>query len=487
MNILISAIYGHNSYSRGIMPDVLQTQIENHPDARIFYLTNSNSFKVCYFNINKSPEVCYRCKTGIQNTLKLVEGRFTHIRIADVISKSDKNSAKSFFKNNKKIDSSLSFENFEVGSATLSTYISRTRDRDLINVDQPFVEELAFNALSLYQGIKRFIAENNIDVVYNFNGRHEYVRAVFRAALVNGITCYNVERARIGGYLVFYENSLPHNIRIRKRMVEENWAESKLSYNEKREIAESFFRRQRNGESVIYRSYTAIQQKSHLPKSIFNGNENVVLFNSSDDEYAALGKEFENPLFPDQISGIEFLVDYFGKELIQKNLIIRMHPNLSGLTYNYVEKIKKQHQRYPNIFVVEPKDKTDSYALLNIAEKVITFGSTLGLEANYWEKPVILLAKSYHYFSNVAYTPKDLVEVQTLLSIPLIPKPKEESLKFGFYYLTCGVKARHYYEQEIGKAIYFKGKQVHFFSFSQRLIAKVIGSAHKHLGVRLPF
>ena len=149
MNILISAIYGHNSYSRGIMPDVLQTQIENNPDARIFYLTNSNSFKVCYFNINKSPEVCYRCKTGIQNTLKLVEGTFTHIRIADVISKSDKNSAKSFFKNNRKIDSSLSFENFEVGSATLSTYISRTRDRDLINVDQPFVEELAFNALSL--------------------------------------------------------------------------------------------------------------------------------------------------------------------------------------------------------------------------------------------------------------------------------------------------------------------------------------------------
>src|SRR5690606_20416166 len=130
MNILVSSIYSHNSYSRGIMPDVLQTQIAEHPDASIYYLTNSHSFDICYFNIEKKPEICYLCKTGVKNTLKLVEGKFTHLKISDLVSNEDKELAAEFFRNKGAVDFSQVFEGFEVGEATLSTYISRTRDRD---------------------------------------------------------------------------------------------------------------------------------------------------------------------------------------------------------------------------------------------------------------------------------------------------------------------------------------------------------------------
>src|SRR5680860_1819361 len=86
MNILIASVFSIDSYSRGIMPDVLQTQLDKYPDARIYYLTCSNTFDVCYFNIHKQPDVCYRCKTGVKNTLELVSGNFNHLKISDIIS-----------------------------------------------------------------------------------------------------------------------------------------------------------------------------------------------------------------------------------------------------------------------------------------------------------------------------------------------------------------------------------------------------------------
>jgi len=381
MNILVASVYSHNSYSRGIMPDVLQDQIDKFPGSKIYYLTNSNSFDICYFNIEKRPEVCYLCKTGVKNTLGLIEGKYEHIRISDIISPEDVKEAKAFFKNEKKITFDHTYNNFEVGAATLSTYISRTRDRELINVEQYFVKELAINALALYLATTRFLLEKNIEIIYNFNGRQDYVRAIMRACIATGKDCYNVERARLNGYVETYKNTLPHDIFEKKKHVDLCWEKATYTDKEKEQIGSSFFIRQRSGESVIFPSYLKHQKKNNLPKEIQNENENIVLFNSSDDEFAALGEQFNNPLFEDQATGIKYLVELFGQEFPNKNLIIRMHPNLKEVTFKYVQDIRDQHQRFPNIFVILPESDVDSYALMDSAVKILTFGSTIGMEA----------------------------------------------------------------------------------------------------------
>ena len=45
--------------------------------------------------------------------------------------------------------------------------------------------------------------KEKIDLVYNFNGRQDYVRAVMYASLSKDIDCYNVERASFGGNIEF--------------------------------------------------------------------------------------------------------------------------------------------------------------------------------------------------------------------------------------------------------------------------------------------
>lgn len=485
MNILVASIFSHNSYSRGIMPDVLQTQIDRHPDANIFYLTNSNSFDVCYFNIEKKPDVCYRCRTGVKNTLKLVKGSYTHITISDIISDDDYGKAQDFYSSKDTVEMSDKFEDYEVGAATLSTYISRTRDRDLKQVNRPFVKELAINAIALYLATCRFIKENDIQVVFNFNGRQEYVRAVMKAAISQGKDCFNVERTRLNGHIDFFKNSLPHDPVYKFFLVEKYWSESALSEKKKEKIGSTFFKRQKAGESVVFPSYTGRMHEGEMPASFRNGNKNLVLFNSSDDETAAFGKMHGNPFFRDQNEGLEYLSNLVGKHLTSYNLIIRMHPNLAGVDQDYVRQIKALHQKFPNVFVVDAESTTDSYALMAIAEKVITFGSTTGLEANFIRKPVVLLGIGFFYHADYAYKPENKENIKTLLNAELDPKPLLDTLKVGFYLQRGGVKTQYYNEDKIGEGVYFKGKRVHFYSIPQRIKAKAIQIAHRHLKVRI--
>ena len=65
--------------------------------------------------------------------------------------------------------------------------------------------------------------------------------------------------------------------------------------------------------------------------------------------------------------------------------------------------------------VISPSEDINSYDLLDASDKVVIFGSTIGLEASYWGKPVILLGCSWYYYENVCYIPKSLNELNTLL------------------------------------------------------------------------
>ena len=487
MNILIASIFSIDSYSRGIMPDVLQSQLNKFPDANIYYLTCSNTFDVCYFNIHRKPDVCYRCKTGVKNTLKLVSGNFKHIVVSDIISAENKKQAALFFSDKSIIGFDHIFENFEVGAATLSTYISRSRDRDLLDADQDYVKELAINALSIYLGLQEFLQKEKIELVYNFNGRQDYVRAVLRASLSKNIDCYNVERARLGGNIEFYKNVLPHNIVYKVNLVEQCWRESELPEAKKKEIGANFFHRQKTGESIIFPSFTKKMKKGEIPDYLVNGNKNIVLFNSSDDEFAALGEEYKNPFFKNQNEGLEYLTELFGKHLNNYNLIIRMHPNLAGVTHEFVNEIRELHRRYPNIYVETPESGTDTYALMEHAEKVISFGSTTGLEAAFKQIPVIMLGKGIYYFSNVAYIPDNKDEIKNFLVSDLKPKPLRNALKFGFYFLNGGQKTKYYFEGNEGKGIFFKGDRIHSYSFLQRIKAKIIQKSFQLFRIRLKF
>jgi len=72
-------------------------------------------------------------------------------------------------------------------------------------------------------------------------------------------------------------------------------------------------------------------------------------------------------------------------------IVIKMHPNQKGAH-------RSSKKRYENLsktaLVLFPENRTDTYELIEKSEIVVTFCSSVGIEANYLGKPVIQIGPS---------------------------------------------------------------------------------------------
>ena len=60
---------------------------------------------------------------------------------------------------------------------------------------------------------------------------------------------------------------------------------------------------------------------------------------------------------------------------------------------------------YANLKIIGPDEDIDTYKLMDIADKVISFGSTTGIEATFWGATSILFGKSFYMHLDAAYQP----------------------------------------------------------------------------------
>jgi len=456
----------------GVMLNELQSNVSAGDE--VFFVTCSRSFNRCGFNLYGLKYACDLCEHRLHHTLPLVEGNYKHLKLEDLIRPEDAREAEIFQASLGNIDSKVFYKTFDVGDSVLSSYISKTRDKDLTQDEHyPSLKELTGYACMVYTAISRFLQEQAIDEVILFNGRWDYYRAVLRATQEANIKCRVVENFRSGGFIEVFDSSFPHSIRNKQLNFDTTWNNAGIPESEKAAIGSQFFERKRNGEVIVDKSYTGMQQKNQLPEGVDRSKKLVVIFNSSDDEFAAVGDEYKNPFFTDQSEGITWLVHLFGKELTDFELVVRMHPNLLGIQYAYAQDLYALEGLYPNVHIIKPESKVDSYALLDVAYKVITFGSSIGVESTYWGKPVMLLAKAYYSMSDVAHVPASRDAIKQMILTDLEPKPKLHAIKVGYYFLRGGVKAP-YYDYEYKKKYFFKGRRIDVLPKALRVYYKVL-------------
>ena len=112
---------------------------------------------------------------------------------------------------------------------------------------------------------------------------------------------------------------------------------------------------------------------------------------------------------------------------------------------------------YAKVTIIPPDSEISSYALLFNASKVITFGSTMTIEAVYWKIPVVLM--SYCQFNNFRgpIIPEKFEEIISLCFKKDFPKPnKLDVIKIGYYLANYGKKYKFYYATNYLNG-YFKG------------------------------
>lgn len=334
-------------------------------------------------------------------------------------------------------------DNFDVGMAALSSIVSYVMNAELdLEEHKDLIKRYIISAFIVYRSVQNFLREQKVDKFYFFNGRMAIVRAIMRACESEQVQFIIHEAAAGNATYSLYNNSLPHSIGLMTEMIRENWEQAKADPAERRRIADEWFQNRAKGVKVNGYSFVENQEQGLLPSNWDTNKKNIIIFNSADFEFVWVSEEYQHHLYHDQLDGIRRVIESLLPYNEQFHVYLRIHPNLATIENELRPLLAMQ---YDNLTTILPTDKTSSYALIEHATAVLTFGSTVGIEAPYWGKPSILGGKALYQNLGSTYNPTSHEELMgLLLDDDLAPRSIDGALMYGFFYNSFGIPFQRY-------------------------------------------
>lgn len=392
---------------------------------------------ICPMNRRADSARCFGCGIGLR---KIVSALPKSVRVFPLLESFDASRRGRRFEYACAADlKKLRYKGIEIGYGLLSFFITVSRDAnpEITPTLREYFDSVLDYEATLIDEFEALAARERPDVVGIFGGRAFDVKPVFDFAIRERvpIRAYEVVPTPKGAVIEFFENALPQDVSANGRRVLETWDADPRPEAEKRALGTSFFEKRRNGISAGDVVYTGAQKRGALPPDWNPAKRNVVIFNSSEDEFAALGTEFNSySLFPSQLDGIRFIAGTLAEDR-DCEIWLRVHPNLKDVRFDFHVKLYELPREFPNLHVIPAASEISTYALLDAADRVVVFGSTMGVESAFWGKPTILLAGCHYYDLGVCLTPKTEAELAELLrASKLVASGNvENAIKYGHY------------------------------------------------------
>lgn len=441
MDVLVAALYGASFYHFETDLEIMESHLRNG-DAVSALVCNADLF-ACDVNIDHHVNQCINCIFRRRWSLKKLLLSSVETRCLVELQEEDRKLLTSVRTRFSDLDDlrSYRFLSFDLGMAVLSSIISLTRDPSpCLNREADRVKHLCISSASIYLSVRRLLRQEHFDRVYAYNGRFAPMRAVLRACRDRGVDCFLHDRGSSIDRYALFENSLPHDIPQQEERIRKAWHEARGNPNRDR-IAKSFFEDRAGGISHNWISFVRNQDEGRLPSAWNPSNRKVVLFTSSEDEFVAIGDQWLNPLYESQTAGIVKIAESL-RNSKAVDCFIRLHPNLRGLSNRSISEVNDIEG--DNIHLVPPESPISSYAMLFAADVVLTFGSSMGIEATYWKKPSILAGPSFYRSLGSTHNPASHEELIELLENPLEPADDLGALMYGYYFATFGEQFVHF-------------------------------------------
>ena len=329
------------------------------------------------------------------------------------------------------------------GAMVVSQIVDDLRDcfADL-NIFNKKINNFIENGKRLYLEARKIIRNNAIDKVYVWNGRRISDGPVCYAANHEGID-YEVfmQGGKSGTYMTFSAPTCQdiHEHKKRINILINDCKVKGVSDFIKKE-AEIFYRTQRYGGDNFpgYFHFAKAFSDNKIGVIENNGKNVLIIFTSSFWEFFAI-EGFSGGVYENHYAGIKQIIN---DERITDNykVIVRWHPNLKSCGASERRVIDEIISKATSLEVEHhlPESVVNSYHLIEGANIVIAFGSTIGAEASFYGKPTILLGRCYYEDTNACYTPKSHDALISLLSQELPPLPQIGSLIHGYYMRNFG-------------------------------------------------
>jgi len=423
----------------GAMVEEAYELLEQGYEVHIAYC--SGVLGACYCNPEGNAGICSLCRFCSRNLYAALSSR---CRILPLSERRHTKERTFSYASNEEIEA-LAYKGVCNGYGALSNYVSLTRDAaPVVNAAfKSYFDGLLNDACWLIDVVEPVVRSLSPDVVSCFNGRkieqRVFMDLAFREKIAYRSVELTVDPSHVGVfYKLLFDNTPPNDIVANDRLMRTVWELGDGNEAEKTRQGLSFFEKRASGTQLNWfdPSYIGLQDAGALPKGFDGKKKNIVIFNSSEEEFVAVGKEFDAfAVFKSQLEGLRYVLN--GLRDSDYRVYLRVHPNLRDVAFRHHLDLYKLEAEYPNLCVIPADGQVSTYALMRFADKVVVFGSTAGIEAAYMGKPVVLLAGSFYYFLGVAYTPKTPEEALALIRSDLKPLGNEAAFaKFGYYALN---------------------------------------------------
>ena len=335
----------------------------------------------------------------------------------------------------------LKVDHFDLGAAVLSTLNSVFEDPlPDPSADPDLTWDTLASAFAAYAALDLYLQNSTCHLFYFCNGRLANFRAALRACNKHQVRCLVHER---GAHLECYslaENTMPHDPDFIRKYVAETLQKAE-SVEQKQEAAKVFYAERREGKVANWVSYTDSQIRGSVPPGWLESPVRIAMFSSTESEFSCLREYYPPTIYSSQIEGLEMILQELARRDFSGIFAVRMHPNSAGTRSDFTKRLSGL--QYPFLRVVAPEEKLDSYALLQTAHKVLTWGSTIGIEAAYWRIPSIVAGWGEYMALGSTYNPTSHAELMDLLLGPLEPKPIAGAIDYGFYAKNFGTPLKY--------------------------------------------
>lgn len=407
----------------------------------IIQITCNRTLDICYLNPKLDKATCWQC---ISKRNFGVEQLSKKIKSIDISKYFEKSPPKISVKNLDELKS-LKIENFEIGYAVLSNLIDITRTTDVdLKANFLLFNRIYKSTAKVYYAFEKIIESEKPDLVYVFNGRSGNESAAVASCKKLGVNFYTHERGNSKDFYATFQNQIPHESFRLKNSYESLWDQGE---NDKLKKGSDFFEEKINRKDRNWFSYVNDQEFGELPETWDNSKINIVIFNTSNFEIFALGKGWDFKLYKDQLEIIETLEKKVSEDSLSLDfdIYLRIHPNIKNHFYEE-ERIIEALGDSSRIKIISSKSSICSYSMLLKSNIVLTFGSTMGVEATYFKKPSILIGPSFYDNLDCTYKIDSIEDFLDLIKNgdTLLPKPQLNSIKYGFHFQTFGKRFVHY-------------------------------------------
>lgn len=443
--------------------ELIHGHLEQGDEVTVFIC--NGELPVCYSNLTHDEHVCGLCSNRRRNAFGLLN-LWERVSIRNFINltPSDMEILKRY--QGIKVETQEELLKLKLDECPLGTVIynelSSVRQDDEPNIpdESEYIEKSIESYVMIYLSFKNHFAELSPDFFYTFNGRLVAAHAAVEAARVHNVEFGVHDRAAATNRYRLVKNDSLNSLSYWKNHIETHWANSEMTEDEKKKFGIEWFEARQRNETQGWFSFTS-EQDIDLPKSFDKARTNLVIFNSSDFEMIGID-EFQPPFYENQRDGLLKLATDL-ERVKDLQIYLRVHPHLKDKNNAQTRFITEQLTgRFKNFEVIEADSKIRTYSLLRHADAILTFGSTVGIEAAFIGIPSLLAGRAFYEgvgactsFSTHQDLLNFIVDGTFRLSEVERTQRRDAALKYGYFCQTGGTpyklfKQTGVFEMKIG-------------------------------------